>query len=159
MESPTLPSSDVEVLIKNIPELRAEEIWWHVSKLLVEDERHRCYPAWSPSCVGRFARESPFRLKLMSGRGVGSVSASSSCLRAAGRAHTLQPSPPGFLLFSSLCMDLGKSLGMIFSATRCTSLAHRHFKAENTSASLTEAGRTWRRHDRRAPYSCRIPGN
>ena len=57
MESLTLPSPDVEVLIKKIAELRTEEAWWlEFSKLLVGDERHKCDPAWSPSCVDRSAR-------------------------------------------------------------------------------------------------------
>ena len=57
VESPALPSPDVEVLIKKITELRAELGWWvEFRKLPVGDERHKCDPAWSPSCVDRFAR-------------------------------------------------------------------------------------------------------
>ena len=72
MESLTLPSPDVEVLIKQIIELRTEEMWWiELSKLLVEDERHKCNPAAWP-CVNRHAyenaRASLFWLKLMSER-------------------------------------------------------------------------------------------
>jgi len=72
VESPTLPSPDVEVLIKKIAKLRAEQGWWvEFSKLLVEDEHHKCDPAWSLGSVGRYARESLLWLKLMSERGVG----------------------------------------------------------------------------------------
>ena len=44
------------------------------SKLLVEDERHKCDPACSPGFLGRYARESLLWLKLKSERGVGSSS-------------------------------------------------------------------------------------
>ena len=75
MESPALPSPDVEVLIKKITELCAEEMWWlEFSKLLVEGERHKCDPAWLPRCAERPARESLLWLALMSERGVGSSS-------------------------------------------------------------------------------------
>ena len=65
----------MEVLIKKIAELRAEQGWWlEFSKLLVEDERHKCDPACSPGLVDRYARESLLWLKLMNERGVGSSS-------------------------------------------------------------------------------------
>ena len=46
VESPALPSPDVEVLIKKITELRAELGWWvEFSKFLVGGERQKCDPA------------------------------------------------------------------------------------------------------------------
>ena len=46
VDSPALPSPDVEVLIKKLAELRAEQGWWaEFYKLLVEDERQKCDPA------------------------------------------------------------------------------------------------------------------
>ena len=46
VDSPALPSPDVEVLIKKLAELRAEQGWWaEFCKLLVEDERQKCDPA------------------------------------------------------------------------------------------------------------------
>ena len=75
MESLAPPSPDVEVRIKKTTELRAGLGWWvEFSKLFVVEERHKCDPAWPPSSVDRFARESLLWLKLMSERGVGSSS-------------------------------------------------------------------------------------
>ena len=76
VESPALPSPDVEVLIKKITELCADLGWWiEFSKLLVRDEQQRCDPAaWPPGFAESHARESLLWLKLMSGRGVGSSS-------------------------------------------------------------------------------------
>ena len=60
VESPTLLSPDVEMLIKKTTELRAEEMWWlEFSMLLVGDERQRCDPAaWPPGFAESYARES-----------------------------------------------------------------------------------------------------
>ena len=76
MESPTLPSPDVEVLNKKITELSAElGRWVEFSNFLVRDERHKCDPAaWPPGFAESHAREPPLWLKLMSERGVGSSS-------------------------------------------------------------------------------------
>ena len=76
VESPALPSPDVEVLIKKITEFCADLGWWiEFSKLLVRDEQQRCDPAaWPPGFAESHARESLLWLKLMSERGVGSSS-------------------------------------------------------------------------------------
>ena len=52
-----------------------EGMWWiEFSKLLVEDERHKCKPACLPGFVDRYARVPLLWLKLESERGVGSSS-------------------------------------------------------------------------------------